>query len=176
MTRLHFSIILSVILHIATIISAQVDNFDRYCGKSITFAQNNCPLQCASGTDQQCIDVLGEEYKCFNLTGCFERIQNGEVFNTTTDGTTDVEGNGVCAATLNNALWGCDIRVACSGDLNCAVGEKCYSDIGCGNPLMELVRYVHMHVYLIDIWISKVVCSNLISIVIILHISYTHLP
>jgi hypothetical protein len=162
MARLQLSNFISLILCVI-VFSQNVDNnVDSYCGKSLSLAQNDCSMQCASGTDQECVDVLGEEYKCFNLTGCFDKIQNGEMFINPTDGmddTSSVERNGLCAANLNSAILGCDGElVPCSGNLDCALGARCYSDIGCGNPLMELVRYVQIcEVLIIDLWISKVV-------------------
>ena len=115
---------------------------DSYCGK--TFAQNDCSLRCASGTDQECIDMLGEEYKCFTMTGCSERIKSNREAIHTSSRRTAGAGQGVCASTLEGAIMGCDIREPCSGDLDCAgaAGEACYSNVGCGNPLVELNRYV----------------------------------
>ena len=143
MTQPQFAIIVSLLIYSATlIVFAHDDNFDdSYCGKNFTFAQNNCPLPCASGTDKECIDILGEEYKCFTMTGCSERIKNRELIIPSGRRTAAIGG---CASTLKSAtIMGCGNRVSCSGDVDCAVGESCYSDIGCGNPLMELNRYVH---------------------------------
>jgi len=136
MTRPRYAIIVFLLIYSATlIVFAHDDNFDSYCGKNFSSAQNNCPLRCASGTDKECIDILGEGYKCFNSTGCSERIKNRELIIPSGRRTAAIGG---CASTLKSAVMGCGNRVSCSGDVDCAVGESCYSDIGCGNPLMEL--------------------------------------
>eukprot|EP00985_Skeletonema_marinoi_P032839 scaffold39752_cov183-Skeletonema_marinoi.AAC.1 len=133
MTRPRYAIIVFLLIYSATlIVFAHDDNFDSYCGKNFSSAQNNCPLRCASGTDKECIDILGEGYKCFNSTGCSERIKNREL----NDGNV---GEGVCASTLKGAVMGCGYEDACSGDLDCGGAELCYSDI-CGYRLMELHR------------------------------------
>ena len=141
MTRPKYAVIAFLLLVSATFgVVALNDNFDdSYCGKTFSFAQNNCPLRCASGADQECVDILGEEYKCFNSTGCSERITNrGLILHPNSRRTA---GEGVCASTLKGAMVGCGYRMACSGDLDCGVAELCYSDI-CGFPLMILQRYV----------------------------------
>eukprot|EP00577_Skeletonema_sp_RCC1716_P026376 CAMPEP_0113427560 /NCGR_PEP_ID=MMETSP0013_2-20120614/31373_1 /TAXON_ID=2843 ORGANISM="Skeletonema costatum, Strain 1716" /NCGR_SAMPLE_ID=MMETSP0013_2 /ASSEMBLY_ACC=CAM_ASM_000158 /LENGTH=200 /DNA_ID=CAMNT_0000316007 /DNA_START=318 /DNA_END=917 /DNA_ORIENTATION=- /assembly_acc=CAM_ASM_000158 len=69
------------------------------------------------------------------MTGCSERIKNRELIIPSGRRTAAIGG---CASTLKSAVMGCGNRVSCSGDVDCAVGESCYSDIGCGNPLMEL--------------------------------------
>jgi len=131
MTRPRYAIIVFLLIYSVTlIVFAHDDNFDSYCGKNFSSAQNNCPLRCASGTDKECIDILGEGYKCFNSTGCSERIKNREL----NDGNV---GEGVCASTLKGAVMGCGYEDACSGDLDCGGAELCYSDI-CGYRLMEL--------------------------------------
>jgi hypothetical protein len=147
MTGLQLSNFLSLLLCVI-VFSQDFDNnnVDSYCGESFNSAQKDCPMQCASGTDQECVNVLGGEYKCFNLTGCSDKMQNGELFNTTDgilDDTSSVERDGLCAADLISAILGCDGKLMpCSVALDCDGGGQCYSEIGCGNPLMELVRYV----------------------------------
>ena len=140
--RPQYTIIVYLLLcNAALLVFSYGDNFDSYCGKTLTLAQNNCSLRCASGTDQECIDSLGVEYKCFPMTGCSERIKKSssrEVIHATSRRTA---GDGICASTLEDAIMGCDYGLACSGDLDCGVGAICYSDI-CGYPLMELYRYV----------------------------------
>ncbi len=145
MTRPRYVIIAVLLIFNTTLGVFAQDNVldDSYCGTNFTFAQNNCPLTCASGTDQECVDMLGHEYKCFTMTGCSKRIKNrGLIIHP--NGRRRTAGDGVCASSLNSAVLGCDTRVSCSGDLDCAVGESCYSDIGCGNPLVELNRCVQM--------------------------------
>mmetsp|Transcript_3651 Transcript_3651/g.6089 ORF Transcript_3651/g.6089 Transcript_3651/m.6089 type:complete len:249 (+) Transcript_3651:1326-2072(+) len=136
MTRPHRIASLLILTYSAVLsVFARGENVDSYCGKS--FAQNGCSLRCASGTDQECIDLLGEEYKCFTMTGCSERQNNREAIHTSSRRTA---GQGVCSSTLEGAVMGCDIREPCSGDLDCAgaKGEVCYSNVGCGNQLVEL--------------------------------------
>lgn len=140
MTRVHYRFIVCLLIFSAALgVFGLNDNYDSYCGKNFAFAQNNCPLLCASGTDQECRNMLGEQYKCFHSTGCSERIKNRGLI--THPNSRRTEGEGVCASSLKGAVMGCDYRMACSGDLDCGVAELCYSDI-CGNPLMILQRYV----------------------------------
>ena len=174
MTCPRYAIIAFLLLFNAALGVFAQDNVldDSYCGKNFTFAQNNCPLRCASGTDQECVDILGEEYKCFTMTGCSGRIQNRKLMQHPNSRRT--AGAGVCASTMKGAILGCDTRVSCSGDLDCAVGGSCYSDIGCGNPLVELNRYVQiLYDMMIDLsprnFISAVVVSIITS-----YLSYTY--
>ena len=162
MMRPQYTIIVYLLLCNAALLvfSYGDDNFDSYCGKTLTLAQNNCSLRCASGTDQECIDSLGVEYKCFPMTGCSERIKKSssrEVIHATSRRTA---GDGICASTLEDAIMGCDYGVACSGDLDCGVGEICYSDI-CGYPLMELYRYAYILLYMCR-WIDLLISSQIL--------------
>eukprot|EP00986_Skeletonema_menzelii_P012582 scaffold6985_cov139-Skeletonema_menzelii.AAC.4 len=90
------------------------------------------------------------------MTGCSERQNNREAIHTSSRRTA---GQGVCSSTLEGAVMGCDIREPCSGDLDCAgaKGEVCYSNVGCGNQLVELHRYVQICVVVVVIGSAVVI-------------------
>ena len=130
-----YTITLSLIIYgTALPVFAQDTKFDGYCGKKISSAQNDCQHRCVSGTDQECVDILGEEYGCVSASECSMKMQRREL-----DG---VAGQGVCASNLKNGIMGCGYEMTCEGDLDCVVGELCYSDVDCGSTLMEVHRYV----------------------------------
>lgn len=145
MMRPQFLILLPLLIYSAALsVIASDGNFENnYCGKNLSFAQNNCQHRCVSGTDRECVDMLGEEYKCFSVIGCSEKSQHREL---TTNSTTQMRRTasvGVCASALSIAVSECDKnQVACLGDLDCAGGNSCYSNLQCENQLVELDRYV----------------------------------
>ena len=134
MMRPLFLPILLSLFHRETLpVFAQDVKFEGYCGKKISSAQNDCQHLCF-GTDQECVDILGEEYKCVSASECSMKMQHREL--------DSVAGQGVCASNLKNGITGCGdaMALACEEDLDCVdEGESCYS---CGSTLMEIHRYV----------------------------------
>lgn len=61
-----------------TFTSAQSEDY--FCGLSWSHAADECPHACPSGEDTECVALAGsEDYGCFFFTGCWDRIQNGEI-------------------------------------------------------------------------------------------------
>ena len=144
MMRPQFLILLPLLIYSAALsVIASDGNFENnYCGKNLSFTQHNCQYRCVSGTDQECVDILGEEYKCFSVIGCSEESQHRQLTNSTIQ-MRRAASVGVCAPTLSNAVSECDKnQVACLGDLDCTGGNSCYSNLQCENPLVELERCV----------------------------------
>ena len=120
-------------------------SLDYYCGTDWADAFETCPKHCPSGEDQECIDELGEEYKCWYFTGCHDKIMNGEF-----DGNGDSggsSGGGDNQELINNNFCGTSwIQAMLSCNEPCPLGtectdpeERCFAATNCDKPLMEII-------------------------------------
>ena len=70
----------NILNHTSITIFASAQSEDYFCGLSWSHAADECPHACPSGDDTECYTLTGsEDYGCFFFTGCWERIQNGEI-------------------------------------------------------------------------------------------------
>ena len=77
-TNFLLSILLLILLSTNNLVNAQSEDY--FCGISWSDAAETCPHSCPSGEDSECIEKAGDDtYGCFFFTGCWERIQAGEI-------------------------------------------------------------------------------------------------
>lgn len=128
--------------HLLSFVSAQSEDY--FCGASWTHASTACPVACPSGEDSVCVDSLGPGNSCFYFTGCFEKIQSGEI--EYDDGSTEPPTptppiGSLCGRTWIDVMLTCPKEKGCDDDSDCAdPDETCHADTNCEKPLVEIER------------------------------------
>jgi len=76
--NLLLSILLLILLQIN---QTTAQSEDYFCGLSWSHAADTCPHACPTGDDTECHDALegNTDYGCFFFTGCYDRIQAGDI-------------------------------------------------------------------------------------------------
>ena len=77
------NLLLSILLLILStnLLNVNAQSEDYFCGTSWSDAAETCPHSCPTGEDSECIEKASgdDTYGCFFFTGCWERIQAGEI-------------------------------------------------------------------------------------------------
>ena len=112
-----------------------IESADYYCGTTWPDAASTCTDHCPSGNHAECVDMLGEGYECHKFTGCYSKLENGEIDSSTTeqvvnavDNVIDAVEDAVSAGNNNNFCGVSWIDAMFTCGIPCPLGNECPQD------------------------------------------------